>query len=132
MNKKEVELYIEKHQKNKERSSSFVDYLYLMMDKYGFDKPSDLYNKANISRQLWSSLISEKSHPSLEICIKLVFALKLNNRECKLFLKKAGFTLSSVSKYSLIIRYALEHNIYDLDELNKILEEFGYEDSLIY
>lgn len=132
MNKKEVELYIEKHQKNKERSSSFVDYLYLMMDKYGFDKASDLYNKANISRQLWSSLISEKSHPSLEICIKLVFALKLNNRECKLFLKKAGFTLASASKYSLIIRYALEHNVYDLNELNKILEEFGYEDSLIY
>ena len=88
MNKKEVELYIEKHQSNQERSSSFIDYLYLMMDKYGFDKASDLYNKANISRQLWSSLISEKSHPSLEICIKLVFALKLNNRECKLFLKK--------------------------------------------
>lgn len=132
MNKKEVELYIEKHQKNKERSSSFVDYLYLMMDKYGFDKPSDLYNKANISRQLWSSLISEKSHPSLEICIKLVFALRLNNRECKLFLKKAGFTLSSASNYSLIIRYALEHNVYDLNELNKILEEFGYENSLIY
>lgn len=103
-----------------------------MMDKYGFDKASDLYNKANISRQLWSSLISEKSHPSLEICIKLVFALKLNNRECKLFLKKAGFTLASASKYSLIIRYALEHNVYDLNELNKILEEFGYEDSLIY
>ena len=132
MNKKEVELYIEKHQKNKERSSSFVDYLYLMMDKNGFDKASDLYNKANISRQLWSSLISEKSHPSLEMCIKLVFALKLNNRECKLFLKKAGFTLASASKYSLIIRYALEHNVYDLNELNKILEEFGYEDSLIY
>ena len=132
MNKKEVVLYIEKHQKNKERSSSFVDYLYLMMDKYGFDKASDLYNKANISRQLWSSLISEKSHPSLEICIKLVFALKLNNIECKLFLKKAGFTLASASKYSLIIRYALEHNVYDLNELNKILEEFGYEDSLIY
>lgn len=132
MNKKEVELYIEKHQSNQERSSSFIDYLYLMMEKYGFDKASDLYNKANISRQLWSSLISEKSHPSLEICIKLVFALKLNNRECKLFLKKAGFTLCSASKYSLIIRYALKHKIYDLNELNKILKEFGYQDSLIY
>ena len=52
MNKKEVELYIEKHQSNQERSSSFIDYLYLMMDKYGFDKASDLYNKANKSNFL--------------------------------------------------------------------------------
>ena len=50
----------------------------------------------------------------------------------QIIFKKAGFTLSSASKYSLIIRYALEHNIYDLNELNKILEEFGYQDSLIY
>ena len=132
MDKHDVELFIKKHEKNKERSSSFVEYLYVMMDKYGFSKAPDLYNKANISRQLWSSIISEKSNPSLAVCIKIVFTLKMTNDECKLLLKKAGYTLASASRYSLIIRYALENRIYDLGELNDMLEEFGYIDSLIY
>ena len=131
MNKLEVEQYIKKHQENKVKSSSFVEYLYTLMDKYGFAKASELYNKANISRQLWSSIISEKSNPSLEVCIKIVFVLKLNNSECKLLLKKAGYTLASASKYSLIIRYAIEHQEYDLIELNNMLEAFGYTDSMI-
>ena len=90
MDKQDVELFIEKHEKNKERSSSFATFLYQMMDKYGFDKASDLYNKANISRQ-----------PSLAVCIKIVFTLKMTNAECKLLLKEAGYTLASVSRYSL-------------------------------
>lgn len=132
MDRKEIDAYIAKHTANKERSISFVDYLYLLMDKYNVVKASDLYNKVNISRQLWSSIISEKSNPSLMVCIKLVFALKASNAECKLLLKKAGYTLASASKYSLIIRYFIEHKIYDLDELNDALIEYGYSDSLIY
>lgn len=132
MEKKTLEEYIEEHKKNEERSISFVEYLYVLMDKYNFKKASDLYNKAGISRQLWSSIISEKSNPSLEACIKLVFALKLTNAECKLLLKKASYTLSSASNYSLIIRYCLENKIYNLNQLNSMLESYGYIDSLIY
>ena len=65
-----LEEFIKKHQRNKEKTSSFVEYLYHLMNKYSIDNPSDIYNKANISRQLWSSIISEKSHPSLNVCIK--------------------------------------------------------------
>jgi DNA-binding XRE family transcriptional regulator len=101
------------------------------MDKHGFTNAADLYNKANISRQLWSSIISEKSHPSLNLCIKIVFTLKLTNAECKLLLKKAGYTLASASKYALIVRYFLETGNYDLNELNDALSEFGYADSLV-
>lgn len=131
MDKMELEAYIKEHSKSRDKSLSFVDYLYKMMDKYGFNNPADLYNKANISRQLWSSIISEKSNPSLNVCIKIVFTLKLTNQECKLLLKKAGYTLASSSKYALIIRYAIESKHYDLLELNEMLEEYGYIDSLI-
>lgn len=128
---KTVDEYIKKHQEKSLKSSSFVEYLYELMDKYGFDNASDLYNKANISRQLWSSIVSEKSHPSLEVCIKIVFVLHATNQECKYLLKKAGYTLASSSKYSLIIRYCIENKIYDLCKLNDLLEEYGYSDSLI-
>lgn len=131
MDKKAIDIYISEHSKSTEKTLSFVQFLYKMMEKYGFDNPAVLYNRANISRQLWSSIISEKSHPSLNVCIKLVFALKLTNHECKLLLKKAGYTLASSSKYALIIRYAIENGYYDLFELNEMLEEYGYTDSLI-
>lgn len=123
--------FIEKHQSNKEKSSSFVEYLYSLMDKYGFENASDLYNKANISRQLWSSIISEKSNPSLNVCLKLALAMKVTNHECKYLLKKAGYTLSSSNKFALIIRYAIENKIFDVYKVNELLEQNGYSDSLI-
>ena len=49
-----LEEFIKKHESSTEKASSFVEYLYFLMDKYGFENASDLYNKANISRQLWS------------------------------------------------------------------------------
>lgn len=118
--------YIDRHEANEERSKPFIDYLFYLMKKHGFEKDPDLYNKANISKQLWSSIISGKSKPSLETTLKIVFALHASNRECKLLLKKVGFTLSSSSRLSLIIRYCLENEIYDLIEVNKYLEEYGY------
>lgn len=126
-----LEEFIKKHQASREKTFSFVEYLYSLMNKYGFDNPSDLYNKANISRQLWSSIISEKSNPSLNVCLKIIFALKATNHECKYLLKKAGYTLASSNKFALIIRYAIENKIYDIDDVNNLLEKNGYEDSLI-
>ena len=104
--------YISRHRVNKKKADDFVTYLYELMDKYGFDKNSDLYDKANISRQHWSKIINEEIQPSLETVLKLVFALRLNNHECKYLLKKAGYTLASSSTYALIIRYSIENKIY--------------------
>lgn len=126
-----LEQFIAKHQVNKEKTISFVDYLFSLMKKYNIDNPATLYNKANISRQLWSSIISEKSNPSLNVCLKIALTLKVNNHECKYLLKKAGFTLASSNKFALIIRYAIENKIYDISKVNKLLEENGYKDSLI-
>ena len=128
---KELDYFIEQHSKTTEKSIGFVEYLYSLLDKYGIENPADIYNKANISRQLWSSIISNKSNPSLNVCLKIVFAMKLNNHECKYLLKKAGYTLASSNRYSLIIRYAIENKIYDINKVNDLLEEYGYGDSLI-
>ncbi len=127
----DLKQYIEFHRQNKERSCDLVTYLYYLMDRSGLDAPS-LYQKANLSRQLYSSIISGKSKPSLNVLIKIAFALQLNNHECKLLLKKASYTLSSSSTFSLIIRYCIENRIYDLRQLNEYLLAYGYEDRLIY
>ena len=60
------------------------------------------------------------------LSIKLLFARRLNNHECKYLLKKAGCTLSSASTYSLINRYCVENKIYDLNKVNDYLKEYGF------
>ncbi len=124
----ELEDYIKKHQSNVEKSSDFLSYLFNLIDAKGFNKDSDVYNKANISRQSWSLIISGKVKPSLNTLIKIVFALELNSHECKYLLKKAGFTLSSSSEFSLIIRYFIENKKYNIYELNETLAKYGYEE----
>lgn len=126
-----LEEYIAKHHENLEKSQSFVNYLYSLMEKYNITNASEIYNKANISRQLWSSIISEKSCPSLNACVKIALAMHLTNHECKYLLKKAGYTLSSANKFSLIIRYAIENKIYEIYKVNEMLIENGCEDSVL-
>lgn len=123
----ELEEFIQKHRANKEKSQDFQGYLFELIEKHGFGKDSEVYNKANISRQSWSLIISGKVTPSLNTLIKIVFALKLDNHECKYLLKKAGFTLASSSEYALIIRYFIETKNYDIYKLSDCLEEHGFE-----
>lgn len=122
-----LEEFIKEHQKNDEKSQSFVDYIYFLMNKHQITNPADIYNKVFISRQLWSSIISGKSAPSLNVCVKIALGMHLNNHECKYLLKKAGFTLSSANKFALIIRYAIENKIYDIYEVNDLLISNGCE-----
>ena len=123
--------YINKHQSNKEKSSELPIYLDELISKRGYKKDSEVYNKAGISRQTWSNMMSGKK-PELKTLIRLVFALELTTHECKYLLKKAGYTLSSSSELALIFRYYIENKIYDLDRLNESLEKYGYSDWLIY
>ncbi len=126
-----LEEFIKTHQENQEKAESFVDYLYVLMDKHDIKNASDIYKKAYMSRQLWSSIISGKSVPSLSTCIKIALAMHLDNHECKYLQKKAGFTLSSANRYALIIRYAIENKIYDISEVNSLLLDNGCEEFLL-
>ena len=125
-----IEEFILKHSKSKEKRRDFTSYLYYLLDKYEIDNVT-FYKKADISRQVYSSLISNKVNPSLNTLIKIIFALKLTNHEAKYLLKKANYTLSSSSNYSLVIRYYIENRIFDIDKLNESLIKYGYEDRII-
>lgn len=121
-----LEQYIVRHTKNKEKSLDFSEYLSSLLKEHGYEKDSDFYNKANITKQTWHVIMSGKSNPSLETALKIVFTLKLNNHECKYLLKKAGYTLASSSRYALIIRYCIENKIYEIWKVNEYLEANGF------
>ena len=105
-------------------------YVQLLEEKHGIKKDSQIYNKANISRQNWHSILSGESQPKLTTILKIVFAMKLDNHECKYLLKKVGYTLASSSRFALVIRYCLDNQIYELYEVNDYLEQCGCEERL--
>ena len=120
----DLEKYIESKKENKIRTMSFIDYLYFLMNEKNLES-TDIYNKVDIDRRVWSKIISNKMKPSLNMVVKIAFGLRCNNEECKLLLKKLNYTLSSSSEFSLVIRYCIENEIYNIIDVNNLLYEKG-------
>lgn len=120
----DLEKYIESKKENKIRTMPFIDYLYFLMKEKNLES-TDIYNKVDIDRRVWSKIISNKMKPSLNMVVKIAFGLRCNNEECKLLLKKLNYTLSSSSEFSLVIRYCIENEIYNIIDVNNLLYEKG-------
>ena len=121
-----LEQFLKNNIKDKDHQMEFIGYFYKLMDKYKVDG-KDIYKSMNMSRQLYSRIISGKIMPSLKSAVKLALGIKCTNSECKLLLKKVGYTLPSSNKSALIIRYCFENKIYDYFEINKLLIDNGCE-----
>lgn len=123
---KTLEQFLKDNMKDVDHQMEFIDYFYKLVNKYKVDG-KDIYKRMNMSRQLYSRIISGKVIPSLKSALKLALGIRCNNNECKLLLKKVGYTLPSSNKFALIIRYCFENQIYDYFEINKLLTENGCE-----
>ena len=124
-----LEQYLKRHKnRNKEKTDDFVLYIDSLLKEREYIKDSDFYNKANITKQTWSNIMSNGKTPSMNTLLKIVFTLRCNTHECKYVFKKAGLTLASHSEYNLIIRYCIENEIYDLYDVNVLLKEHGYKE----
>lgn len=105
------------------KKSSFVDLLHFFMREKKLDSPT-VYKRALMDRKLFSKLISDPSYrPSKKVVCTLALALHLDAKESKTFIKRAGYILTSGSKFDLAIRYCIEHKIFDLYEVQALLEK---------
>ena len=103
---------------------SFPEALARMINQRGL-KNSDVYNRANITRQHFSKILNKKGYqPSKEAVLALAIALQLNLDEAKDFLGKAGFALSRSSVQDVIVQYFIETANYDMFELEAVLYKF--------
>ena len=104
-----------------EPDESFSECLIRMIDERGLKDP-EVYKKANIDRKLFNHIINDKYYrPKKETAVALAIGMKLNMKDTATLLERAGYVLSKAIKFDLIIRYCIEHRIYNIFEINEIL-----------
>jgi hypothetical protein len=85
-------------------------------------KDSEIYNRANIDRRLFSKIRSDTAYtPSKPTIIALAIALELPLEQAEDLLKRAGYSLSHSKKFDVIIEYFFVNRHYDILEINEVL-----------
>ena len=104
--------------------AGFSETLFALIDRTG-KKDSDIYKRANISRQHFSKIRNDFGYkPTKATAIALALALQLDLEQTRDLIGRAGFTLSNSSKFDLIIRYFIESRNFNVVEINLALYEF--------
>ncbi len=104
---------------------TFQERLFGMIRERGLDE-TRVYKRAGLDRKLFSKIRCSRTYrPGKETVLALSLAMELNLDECRDLLARAGLALSPASRSDLIVRYCIEHEIYDLMTVNTLLDRFG-------
>lgn len=105
------------------REQSFSDELNALVRKSG-RKPSDVYNRAQINRQLYSRICNDpKYRPKKITALALAIALELTLEQTKAFIARAGYALTRSSVTDLVVEFFINRKIYDVIQINAVLDE---------
>ena len=105
--------------------STFSEHLLDLLNECG-EKDSDVYRRAEISRQLFHKIISNKNYqPTKSTAIQLALGLRLNLVETQKLLEKAGYALTRSSKADLVVQYFIERGEYSIVTVNMALFDCG-------
>ena len=104
---------------------SFSAYLRDLLKECGC-KPSVVYKRAEISKQLFSRIINNEDYrPSKDTVIQLALGMQLDLPQTQKLLEKAGFMLARNNKTDLAVRYFIERKIYNVTLINESLYDKG-------
>ncbi len=108
-----------------DKEPSFCDNLFDIIDEKGL-KDSTVYKRADIDRRLFSKIRSDANyHPAKNTAIRLCLALELDIVETERLLESAGYCLSLSSTSDLVIRYCIEHKIFNVVSVNEAIDYFS-------
>lgn len=116
---------VDEYIKHNNSENKFQTLLFKYIDERKL-KDSDVYNKVNIDRRLFSKIRSdEKYHPSKETIILLGLSLELSEDEIIELLESASYTLPKNNYFDLIIRFCFINKIYKIEEVNELLYDYN-------
>ncbi len=109
----------------KQHESTFSEFLLgLLKERTG--KDSEVYKRAEISKQLFSKIMSNKDYkPTKDTAIQLAIGLKLDLNQTQKLLEKAGYALTRSSKADLVVEYCIKNRIYNVTFINEALSDCG-------
>ena len=105
-------------------TESFEKHLQQLINKKGL-KNSEVYARANISKQYFSKLLKGQVKPSKEKMLALAVGLCLNLDETIDFLQIAGYALSPISQTDKIVEYFIVHKDYSVMKIDIVLFDYG-------
>ena len=135
----EAELELDEYEENEKYKSTninnyindnknenkFQTLLFKYIDERGLTD-SDVYNKVHIDRRLFSKIRNDINyHPSKETIILLGLSLELNIDELLDLLDSASYSLPKNNYYDLIIRFCFIEGIYNIIDVNELLELYN-------
>lgn len=101
--------------------NSFRNLLFKYIDSKNM-KDSDVYNKVNLDRRLFSKIrCNDNYKPSKDTVILLSLSLELSIDELDKLLNSANYSLSNNSISDLIIKFCFLNNIYNVNTINEYL-----------
>lgn len=104
---------------------TFSQRLLRMIDERGMTD-SEAYTKAYVDRRHFSKIRKDINYvPNKKTVLAFTIALELSLDEAKDLLASAGFALSRSSKTDIIVAYFLQNKIYDMFEINDVLDAYG-------
>ena len=105
--------------------NTFSEHLLDLLNECG-EKDSDVYRRAEISRQLFHKIISKKDYqPTKSTAIQLALGLRLDLAQTQKLLEKAGYSLTRSSKTDLVVQYFIERGEYSIVTVNTALYDCG-------
>lgn len=104
---------------------TFSQRLLRMIDERGMTD-SEAYTKAYVDRRHFSKIRKDINYvPNKKTVLAFTIALELSLDEAKDLLASAGFALSRSSKTDIIVAYFLQNKVYDMFEINDVLDAYG-------
>lgn len=104
--------------------AGFSETLLSLIDRTG-KKDSEIYTKANVSRQHFSKIRNNPDYkPTKSTAIAFAIALELNLEDTRDLIGRAGYALTNSSKFDVIIMYFIREGNYNLFDINAALFEF--------